>query len=698
MKAVSSAASHQRRHHVDSILQFVENAGHSSGFPADNLIGRSWHRCLTDYGLDPTRPRPARIVTSQTLREHQDSVDEFLNVARAGVEQLYRQIAHLGYVLLLSDHRGITVQYLGDKNSDSRLRQAGLYLGADWSEQYAGTCAVGTCIQERQALTCHRIDHFDSTHIELTCTAVPICDPQGNLLAVLDISALNSPHARDSQTFALHLTQLYARLIEDAFFLRRYRNERIFRADRSRELVQVNGQMLLALDDNGTILAANTSAREFVKLQLALGQDNRLPTLLDCEWRDILGITLESADGVRAFRTAVTGETLYGTLIEPQRRVIDTKLTPVQDIEPLPALDCLAADDPAMRRTLSLARRLRNRDVSLLILGETGTGKEVLSRAVHDTSQRAGNAFIAVNCAAIPESLIESELFGYAPGTFTGGRAKGSRGLIQQAHGGTLFLDEIGDMPLPLQTRLLRVLAEGEVMPLGAIQPVKVDCRIIAATHCDLPTLVQEGRFRSDLYYRLCGAILKLPPLRERADKHYVIQAVLERLVSDQQLPAVRLRADAMSALLACDWPGNIRQLVNVLAFAEATCSNAEITAQDLPEEFLNSRQTGLQAGTRQTAGTRTYPQYQSHPQSETQPLLPMMVDENSLQNTRSDANNTTNTGHYAGSDASRLRDALLLYGDNISEVARTLGISRPTVYRRIRKYGISQSRHRYLI
>jgi sigma-54 dependent transcriptional regulator, acetoin dehydrogenase operon transcriptional activator AcoR len=448
--------------------------------------------------------------------------------------------------------------------------------------------------------------------------------------------------------------------------------------------------MLMAVDDNGTILAANTSAREFVQLQLALGQDNRLPTLLDCEWRDILGITLESADGVRAFRTAVTGETLYGTLIEPQRRVLDTKLTPVQDIEPLPALDRLAADDPAMRRTLSLARRLRNRDVSLLILGETGTGKEVLSRAVHDTSQRAGHAFIAVNCAAIPESLIESELFGYAPGTFTGGRAKGSRGLIQQAHGGTLFLDEIGDMPLPLQTRLLRVLAEGEVMPLGAIQPVKVDCRIMAATHCDLPTLVQEGRFRSDLYYRLCGAILKLPPLRERADKHYVIQAVLERLVSDQQLPAVRLRADAMSALLACDWPGNIRQLVNVLAFAEATCSNAEITVQDLPEECLNGRY--------------------SHPhlQHESQPLLPMMVDENLLQTANSDAGNNTgnntdnntdnNTGHYIGNDASRLRDALLLHGDNISEVARTLGISRPTVYRRIRKYGISQSRHRYLI
>ncbi|WP_372741906.1 sigma-54-dependent Fis family transcriptional regulator, partial [Neptunomonas sp.] len=314
------SASAQRRH-IDTILNFADQPLAIKRYPPTHeLIGRSWQRCLNEYGLDPRQPRPARIVTHQTLREHQDSVDEFLNVARAGVEQLYTQVASLGYVLLLSDYRGITVQFLGDKRHDERLHKAGLYLGADWSEQYAGTCAVGTCIQEQKALTCHRVDHFDSSHISLTCTAAPIKDPSGQLLAVLDISALDSSRTPESQNFALHLTQLYARLIEDAYFLRRYRKKVVFKCDYSRELIQVNGQLLFALDENGDVLAANSAARALLSEVVIPGASLlsvSLPQLLECEWRDILSIAYESKDGVRAFRVSGTARTLFGTLIEP---------------------------------------------------------------------------------------------------------------------------------------------------------------------------------------------------------------------------------------------------------------------------------------------------------------------------------------------------------------------------------------------
>ena len=635
------------RRHIETILRYAEDTPVPTLAQPDDVIGRSWKRCLSEYGLDPCRPRPARIVTHQTLREHQDSADEFLNVARAGVEQLYTHIASLGYVLLLSDYRGITVQFLGKHTKDERLRQAGLYLGADWSERYAGTCAVGTCIQEQTALTCHRVDHFDSTHISLTCTAAPIRDPHGNLLAVLDISALDSPTARDSQNFALHLTLLYARMIEDAYFLRRYRDSLIFRCDASREFVQVNGQLLFALDAWGEVMAANTAARQ---LMVRADQGGSLPTLLDCNLQDILAIPYNSVDGVRAFRVQGLGETLFGTLIEPKtagsRRHSDSDAQG----EDVPEIDRLAADDPAMRRTLSLAKRLRNRDVGLLILGETGTGKEVLSRAIHRASNRAGRPFIAVNCASIPESLIESELFGYAPGAFTGGRAKGAKGLIQQADGGTLFLDEIGDMPLHLQTRLLRVLAEGEVLPLGANQPITISCRVVAATHCDIGKLVEEGQFRADLYYRLNGAILKLPPLRERADKQHVILSVLARVTRYQA--RVRLRADAMSALLAYHWPGNIRQLANALTFAEATCDGHEITVSDLPEDCLS------------TGGAIRAPLIDPAPPAGMEPAVDAPEQEILLRLLR--------RTHW-----------------NISEAARSLNISRPTLYRRMRQYGL---------
>jgi transcriptional regulator of acetoin/glycerol metabolism len=648
----------QQRRHINTILSYGgQQTLPKSYSPSHEIIGRSWQRCLNEYGLDPSQPRQARIVTHQTLREHQDSVDEFLNVARAGVEQLYTHVSSLGYVLLLSDYRGITVQFLGNKHDNKRQHQAGLYLGADWREQYAGTSAVGTCIREQQALTCHRVDHFNSSHIGLTCTAAPIKDPSGELLAVLDISALDSSRTPESQNFALHLTQLYARLIEDAYFLRRYRHSLIFRCDESRELVQVNGKLLFALNDEGDILAANSSARVLLSQLKVLDQQNvSLPLLLECEWRDILSITYNSRDGTRAFRVSGTQQTLFGMLIEPtsnQSSKSSTLQAPTSQDELVPALDCLAADDPAMRQTISLAKRLRNRNLSLLILGETGTGKEVLAQAIHSSSKRANNAFVAVNCAAIAESLIESELFGYAPGTFTGGRAKGAKGLIQQASGGTLFLDEIGDMPLHLQTRLLRVLAEGQVLPVGAVIPIKVDIRVLAATHCNIEQLVADGRFREDLFYRLNGASLKLPSLKSRADKHYIIRTLLKRIN-----PSVRLRADAMSALLAYEWPGNIRQLANTLTFAEAICEANNITVHHLPEECVA---------------------YRCQSVSSFMPTQPAT------------SHTSVNIEEYDSQlpEKQVLLDTLRHYRWNISAVAKHSNVSRPTVYNRMKKHHI---------
>jgi transcriptional regulator of acetoin/glycerol metabolism len=648
----------QQRRHINTVLSYGGYQARAKSYsPSHEIIGRSWARCLNEYGLDPSQPRQARIVTHQTLREHQDSVDEFLNVARAGVEQLYAQVAGLGYVVLLSDYLGITVQFLGNKHDNEKLHRAGLYLGADWREQYAGTSAVGTCIKEQQALTCHRVDHFDSSHIGLTCTAAPIKDPSGELLAVLDISALHSSRTPDSQNFALHLTLLYARLIEDAYFRRRYRKSLIFKCDQSRELVQVNGQLLFALDEQGDILGANSAARALLSTLNVLDQPRvSLPSLLECDWRDILSITYNSRDGTRAFRVSGTQQTLFGMLIEPtpNRSSNPDALQATKQDEPVPALDCLAADDPAMRQTISLAKRLRHRDLSLLILGETGTGKEVLAQAIHSSSQRGRNAFMAVNCAAIAESLIESELFGYTPGTFTGGRAKGAKGLIQQASGGTLFLDEIGDMPLHLQTRLLRVLAEGQVLPVGAVKPIEVDIRVLAATHCNIAQLVEDGRFREDLFYRLNGATLKLPALRERADKHYIIQTLLKRIN-----PTVRLRADAMSALLAYEWPGDIRQLANMLTFAEAICEADEITVHHLPQECATHR---WESPSLLNLMQAKRPEYMSV---------------NMLE------------ANVALSEQQMLLDTLRDHRWNISAVAKKLRISRPTVYRRMKKHNI---------
>ncbi|GHA99217.1 sigma-54-dependent Fis family transcriptional regulator [Modicisalibacter luteus] len=639
----------EQRQHIETLIRLSE--GQASGL--DNcreVIRRSWERCVGEYRLDPGRPRPVRVLTQQALKEHREPVDELLHVARAGVDQLFAQIAPLGYVLLLTDRRGITVDFRGQRDQDPALRRAGLYLGADWDERYAGTCAVGTCVHDARAITCHQSEHFDATHISLTCTAAPITDPQGQVIAVLDISALQSPRAHESQNFGLSLVNLYARMIEDAYFLHRYRGCLMLRFDTAREFVHLNGRGLIAIEEDGSVIAANGEGRALIDAHLrrwpawTSGWVPSATQLFDGDIGDLLSIPATREDQIRAFRVRANDTTCFVTLVEPRGRRLASRAVPPSPT-PVPALDRLASDDPAMHRVLKLARRLRNEEVNVLITGETGTGKEVLARALHDSGTRANRPFVAVNCAAIPESLIESELFGYLPGAFTGGRSKGMRGLIQQADGGTLLLDEIGDMPLALQTRLLRVLAEREVMPLGAEKAVRVDIRVITATHRDMSELIANGLFREDLYYRLNGAQLRLPALRERADKHYVIRSVYEALVTERQSD-VRLRADAMSALLAYAWPGNIRQLRNALDFALATVDGEEITVHDLPEEC----QGGLAAA-------------------------PQVID-STLQP------ETTGEGQA-------FHRLLQDTGWNVSHVARRLGISRPTVYRRMRRYGL---------
>lgn len=639
-----------QRQHIEHIFQLGEGL-EVPQLPAQQTIRRSWLRCLNEYQLDPTQPRPARVVPQQILIEHRESVDELLHVARAGVDQLYQQIAQLGYVLLLTDHRGITVEFRGDPNQDQQLRKAGLYLGADWDERFAGTCAVGTCLHDRQAIICHRQEHFDASHISLTCTAAPIADPQGNVMAVLDISALQSPTQHESQNFSLSLVTLYARMIEDAYFLQRYRDCLMVRLDTSREFVHVNGRGLIAIEENGQVIAANAVGRDLISEHQrrwppwSAHHTPMLGELFECEIADVLSINSATDDQLRAFRARVDNTIYFISLLEPRRPRPAQQAQPLASSLPEPLVR-LGADDPAMRKVQKLAERLRNEaSVNVLISGETGTGKEVVARALHDSGNRARGPFIAVNCAAIPEALIESELFGYEPGAFTGGRAKGMRGLIPQAHGGTLFLDEIGDMPLALQTRLLRVLAEREVMPLGANKPEKVDIRVITATHRNIDAMIQQGEFREDLYYRLNGAQLRLPALRDRADKLYVIRRVFDDIIKERaSSQSPRLRADAISALLAYAWPGNIRQLKNALAFALATSESDEITVHDLPEQCLSQRIT--------------------------RQALPLTAD--------------------AGSDSDHtLLEMLKEQHWNISAVARALGVSRPTVYRQMQRQGI---------
>jgi sigma-54 dependent transcriptional regulator, acetoin dehydrogenase operon transcriptional activator AcoR len=284
--------------------------------------------------------------------------------------------------------------------------------------------------------------------------------------------------------------------------------------------------------------------------------------------------------------------------------------------------------------------------MSILIQGETGTGKEFLAKAIHASSARAQGPFVPVNCAALPENLIESELFGYEGGSFTGALSKGKKGLIREAHGGTLFLDEIGDMPLRSQTRLLRVLAEREVTPIGGLKPTPVDMRVVSATHCDLLELVRQGKFREDLFFRLNGATIALPALRERSDLAWIVNELLARR-STAEGRRRTISQSALNALSAYFWPGNIRELVNVIDFACAMASDPEIGMDDLPDQVLE----------RKAAITQ-------------------------VQEARSTAD--------VRDEAAILLNQLKRSGWNVSATARLLGVDRTTLHRRMRRFGVS--------
>ncbi|MEI8326268.1 MAG: sigma-54-dependent Fis family transcriptional regulator, partial [Betaproteobacteria bacterium] len=566
----------------------------------DDVITRSWTRCVCDHGLDPTRAQPARVIEQWQLREHQEQIESFLRVARAGMEQLYKRVSPLGYVLLLTDAQGVTVDYIGNDQWDRDLKRSGLCLGADWNESHAGTCGVGTCIVERTPLTCHQGDHFDSTHIGLTCTTAPLFDPTGDFIGVLDISALSSPSEKPSQHLARHMTVMFAKMVEDANFIRHFGDHWILRLGVDWALVDVSGECMLAFDADGRIVGANSGAR---RMLAAINEDASAAPVVGHLLTDVFNLTMGdiwrvARSGTTSDRTVLSTRRheLFYAMATPPRHAA-SKLAPIAQRPPTPSacpeLDRLSGDDKQMLRLLDQAKRLVNKKVNILLQGETGTGKELVARALHDSSQRATKSFVAVNCASIPESLIESELFGYVAGSFTGGRSKGSRGLIQRSSGGTLFLDEIGDMPMHLQTRLLRVLSEGEVMPLGAEMPVPVDLTVVAASHRDLRRLIADGVFREDLYYRLCGATLPLPPLRLRTDKRFVIDRVLQQEGLQLGIDA-DISSRALELLLNFAWPGNIRQLRNVIRFALAVCDSGQIESVHLPSELRGEDEPSL--------------------------------------------------------------------------------------------------------
>ena len=631
-----------------------------------------------ESGMDPDFSTVARGELSSALEE-----SRFLfQHAEPVMETLYDQIMNTHSMVLLTSSRGMVLHSLGDTDFVEKAARVALIPGADWSEEQKGTNAVGTALAEQEALTVHGSQHFLSANQFLTCSCAPIFDPHGQVIGALDVTGDH----RSYHQHTMALVRMSAQMIENHMFANVFPDAmRIHFHARSEFLsTLVEGIIVFTLD--GRFLSANRSAQFQLGLSVHAMQAHTFSSLFNqpiSQFHDRLRhaagqpVNLCMHNGVQVFCQArlktshwfSSMQEAFSAQPSPQSNP-NPQAETLQPPNPSPAtrattaaaagraslssLHYLNTGDPQVAAVLHKLQRVQGSDIPIMILGETGTGKDILAQAIHNDSARARRPFVSINCASIPETLIESELFGYEEGAFTGAKRRGAPGKIQMAHGGTLFLDEIGDMPLALQARLLRVLQERQVSPLGGGPSVAVDFALICATHCKLREAAELGRFRSDLYYRINGLTVQLPALRERTDFELLTQRLLDGLEPGR---GVHLAPELLARLRAHAWPGNLRQVASVLRTACAMLGDGEtcIRWAHLPDDLLEDLAT---QGAPLVA----------------QPVAQPMATEAS--------------DNLDALSRAAIRRALDSSAGNISQAARKLGISRQTLYRKLNDGG----------
>jgi transcriptional regulator of acetoin/glycerol metabolism len=623
-------------------------------------VERSWRRCR-DAGLDDDTRPAFEPVESTRLRQFREQSHLLTARAQPVMETLYEQIAHTASMVILTDAKGMILHSLGDDDFVARAQQVALQPGVTWDEDHKGTNAIGTALVEQTAVTVNGSEHFFPVNHFLTCSAAPILDPFGTLIGALDVSGDHRGH----QPHTLALVRMSAQMIENHLFREQFPGLLLLHFHARPEFIGTLCEGIVAFAPDGRFLSGNRSGLFQLGLTLPELRTHSFDSLFDMPMHMALPrarqagfMTLKMHTGLRVFARAETPGAAKSKVVQlDEFKRAPTRVAADRRRSDAPSLDCLNSGDPRIVAAVTKVRRVLGRDITVLIQGETGTGKEWFARAMHEDGPRRNHPFVAVNCAAIPEGLIESELFGYEEGAFTGARRKGAPGKILQADGGTLFLDEIGDMPLSLQARLLRVLQERTVTPLGSARACPVDVGLVCATHRKLRELIARGHFREDLYYRLNGLVVTLPPLRERTDLPELVRRLIE--AETQRGERVEISADVMDLFRRHSWPGNLRQLHNLLRTALAMVDDDGLIARHhLPDDFLEEFGE---------TGPGTAIPIQSVPNPDQRPTQ-------------------VATGSLDDLEATAIQRAVEFHRGNISAAARELGISRNTLYRKLQR------------
>ena len=619
-------------------------------------VANSWQRCR-NLKVDPYQEGNLQ-VNQLELRERLYNNQHLVKVARPFMDNLYNFVKGSGFQVVLTDELGFLLEVLGDNEIVSRTKQVLLCPGGNWSEAVKGTNAIGTAIIEKKPVQIYAWEHYCQQHHFLTCSAAPIFSPDGELLGVLDISG----DYRVANAHTLGMVVAAVNAIENQLGLMKA-TDKLYMAYRySNALLENMSDGLISINNNGIVTEINAKGGEIFGVNPARVKGCHVDQIYNARLTllQVLSEGVEYDDreiiiekmGKKIFSSASLLRDEAGGIIGAVAVFREMNNRQPQKRATILHSHCFTFDDiignsPALTAAKEWAKMAAASSSTVLIIGESGTGKELFAQSIHNASPRSDRQFIAINCAALPENLIESELFGYEEGTFTGAKRGGQAGKFEIADGGTIFLDEIGDMSLNVQAKLLRVIQEKRVARIGSVVEKQVDIRIIAATHRDLFSEVQKGNFRQDLFYRMNVLEIRVPSLRERIEDLPLLTSHLAGKIADRLHRAEPLIHESfLQKIQTHSWPGNIRELENAIERALIRAGDGALCGDLL--DAVNSVSAV----------------------KEEQPV----VEVRSMKEV----------------EKSLILDALSLYAGNIQKASTKLGIGRNTLYRKMKEYGIS--------
>lgn len=625
-----------------------------------DFIIRSHQRC-EGYGVERTRVYSSRILDGTGLEKRMEEKRNLISTAEPYLKQLYDFVKGSDFFSLLTDEEGCILSIIGDETILNEALSYKMQPGAFMDERSIGTNAMGTALEEARPLQVSGKEHFIDAYHRWTCSASPIRDLKGQIIGTIDLTG----YSQSVNLHTLGMVVAAANAIENMMDIREYA-QKLENANNFTETIMDSiDSGILTTDLAGKIIKANRNVADLfgyapeelighkiwdmvedwdkIKTKILLGQDFTDENVFVHSRKNKLQLNV-SVYPVLDRQHNLIHMVLVFRDVKQVRRLANK----IMGHKAIYTFDKIIGEDPEFRRIIQYAKKIADSRSNVLITGESGTGKELFAQAIHNYSDRHEEPFVALNCGAIPRNLIESELFGYEGGAFTGSKTHGQMGKFQIAEGGTIFLDEIGEMPLDMQIGLLRVLEEGVIRRVGSNQEIVVNVRVIAATNKNLKEEIQKGNFRKDLYYRLNVLPVNLMPLRHRkTDIPLLSSFFMDRISRKLNKKPVEIGSQELKDMLAYDWPGNVRELENFIELMV----NTGLVPNRIPRD-LDSMGFGLDL-----------PAFQSEPPME-------FLDLESL-------------------ERNHILEALRLYEGNITQCARILGIGRSTLYRKLEQYGI---------